>query len=201
MKNICLSFGNKIEADPIKCVFVVCYLSLTYTVMIMTPWHGNAFRMNSLLWGNPPVTGQLLHKEPAMPSFEVSFAVSQNKVQANSRDAGKSLALATNKYYDFNTTLMCSCINEKCNLQCPKLNMQNRMYRSVSFFNTSLKIPHDFQGIHHCIVNLWNIVRAFNNGLLASHKICYRLPYNNLSDKTKWQKGVAQAAAFCHFVP
>ena len=44
-------------------------------------------------------------------------------------------------------------MDEKCNLRYPKLKI--RMYRNVSCFNTSPKIPHNFQGIHHYIVNLW----------------------------------------------
>ena len=40
---------------------------------------------------------------------------------------------------------------------------------------------------------VWRLcVRVFNNPLLASRKICDLSPDNNLSDKTKWQKGVTQ---------
>ena len=42
-----------------------------------------------------------------------------------------------------------------CNMQSPKLKMHNRIYRIVSFFNTSPKIAHSLKDIHHYIVNLW----------------------------------------------
>ena len=47
------------------------------------------------------------------------------------------------------------CLGKKIILQCPKLKIDNRMYRNVSFVKTLSKISHDFQGIDHYIVNLW----------------------------------------------
>ena len=69
--------------------------------------------------------------------------------------AGNCLLQTTNKYCDFNTALTCSVMDEKGNLQCPKLKIHNRMYRNGSFSNTSPKISHSFQSIHRYIVNLW----------------------------------------------
>ena len=47
---------------------------------------------------------------------------------------GNGLAPNTNKYCDLNATLTCSVMDEKCNLQCPKLKTNYRMYRNVSLF-------------------------------------------------------------------
>ena len=49
---------------------------------------------------------------------------------------------------------MCSAKGEKCILQCPKLNIQNKIYTNVSVFNTSPKIAHNFQEILPYFVNL-----------------------------------------------
>ena len=44
------------------------------------------------------------------------------------------------------------------------------------------------------------ILCGLNNSLVASHKIGDRSLNNNLSAKTKWQKGLAQCAVFCRLV-
>ena len=69
--------------------------------------------------------------------------------------AGNSLAPTTTKYCHFNAFLMHSVRGEKCDLQCPKLKLHKTIYGDLSFFNTSHKISHSFQGKHHYIVNLW----------------------------------------------
>ena len=69
--------------------------------------------------------------------------------------AGNGLPPTTNKYCDFKSKLRCSAMDEKWNFQCPKLNIYKMIFRNVSFFNTSPKISHNFQDIHHYIINLW----------------------------------------------
>ena len=60
----------------------------------------------------------------------------------------------TIKYCYFYATLACSVIGEKCRI-C------NVWYTvdctGMYLFYTSPKIPHNFQGIHHYIVNLWAV--------------------------------------------
>ena len=73
------------------------------------------------------------------------------------RFAGNGFAPAT-RYCDLDAALACSVIYEKCNLQCPKLQKHMRIYwnvQNVLFFNTSPKISHNFQGINHYDVKLW----------------------------------------------
>ena len=55
-------------------------------------------------------------------------------------------------------------MDEKYNLQYPKLKINNRMYRNVSFSNTSLKISNNFLGIrlHAYIVKWQNSVAQVN---------------------------------------
>ena len=89
------------------------------------------------------------------------------------RCAGNGLAPTTNKYCDLNATLTCSVMDEKYNFQYPKLKTHNRMYRSLSFFNNSPKISHNFHGIHHYIVNLWtfcvySIIRYWQHAKFAT---------------------------------
>ena len=49
----------------------------------------------------------------------------------------------------------CSVMDAKFYSQCPKVKINNRMYRDVSSHNTSLKLSKSFQGIRHHNVNLW----------------------------------------------
>ena len=58
------------------------------------------------------------------------------------------------KYCNFNPTLMYRVMDDKCNLRCPKLKIPNRICNKVSFLNILSKIPHNFHGIQHCIMNL-----------------------------------------------
>ena len=53
------------------------------------------------------------------------------------------------KYCDFNASLMCGVMEEKYNLQCPKLQIHNAGSNNVSIFNTSQNV----QDVHHYIVN------------------------------------------------
>ena len=65
-------------------------------------------------------------------------------------------APTTNKYCGYKETLTCIVLDEKCSLQCPKLKIHNKMHRNILFFVILyLNISHNFQGIHHYIVNLW----------------------------------------------
>ena len=48
--------------------------------------------------------------------------------------AGNGMAPMTNMYCNFNATLVCGVMEEKCNMQCPKLKRHNRVLRNVSFF-------------------------------------------------------------------
>ena len=59
----------------------------------------------------------------------------------------------SNCYFD--SRLKCSGVVDKWKCQCPNLRIYNRIYRNVSFFNSSTKLFHNFQGIYHYIVNLW----------------------------------------------
>ena len=74
--------------------------------------------------------------------------------------AGNGLAPTTTKYCHFNAFLMHSVRGEKYNLQCPKLKLHKIIYGDLSFFNTSHNISHSFQGIHHYIVNLGDVMCA-----------------------------------------
>ena len=49
---------------------------------------------------------------------------------------GNGVAPTTNKYCDFNATLTYSVMNEKYNLQCPKLMQHYRIYRNAPFLIT-----------------------------------------------------------------
>ena len=88
------------------------------------------------------------------------------------------LAPIQNKHYDYNATLACSVMDEEFNLLCPELKLHNRIYRNVSFVNTSPKISHSVQAVHHC--ESMGILCVLNNSSLSSRKICDRLPDNNL---------------------
>ena len=68
--------------------------------------------------------------------------------------AGNGMAPMTNMYCNFNATLVCGVMEEKCNMQCPKLKRHNRVLRNVSFFYTSPKLLPNIQDIHHYIVNV-----------------------------------------------
>ena len=96
--------------------------------------------------------------------------------------AGNSLAVSTNKYWDLkNATLKCSVMDERCNLQYPKLKISNRMYRNAYFLIHRLKFATTFRV---SVIILW-IYRTF---------VCIYLewsPDNKLSAKTKLQNGVA----------
>ena len=43
--------------------------------ILMTPEHGNAFRITGPLWGEPPMAGGFPHIGQAMQSFNVIFIV------------------------------------------------------------------------------------------------------------------------------
>ena len=77
-------------------------------------------------------------------------------------------------------------------------NTQQNLHACVIIY-TSPKIYHDFQGIHHYMVNM-KIVCVFNHVLLTSGKISDRSPDNNSNAKTKLQKGVTQGAVSCQYV-
>ena len=76
--------------------------------------------------------------------------------------------------------------------------LHNRIYRNVSFVNTSPKISHSVQVVHNRIVNLWefcvcSIIRYCHHAKFATD-----CRITILSAKTKWQIGVTQDAVFCH---
>ena len=48
-------------------------------------------------------------------------------------------------------------MDEKCNLQCRKLKIHNRIYRNYHLLSLHPKFFNNFQDIHHCIVNLRNV--------------------------------------------
>ena len=113
--------------------------------------------------------------------------------------ARNGLTPTTNKYGDFEVTLICCAMDEKWNLQCPKFTIHNRMYKKLSFFNTPPRISNNFQGIHHYNVNLWK--------LCGCSLIRYRHHANLVNGRRitiwalkTWQKGVTQGAVSCHLV-
>ena len=60
--------------------------------------------------------------------------------------------LCTNhKYCDFNASLMCGVMEEKYNLQCPKLQIHSAGSNNVWIFNTSPKTSQNVQDVHHYI--------------------------------------------------
>ena len=67
--------------------------------------------------------------------------------------AVNGLPTTTDKYCDFNAIVTYSVMDKSCNLLRA---IHNRLYRNVSFLSTLPKRPNNFQGIHHCIRNLWN---------------------------------------------
>ena len=69
--------------------------------------------------------------------------------------AGNGLAPTTSKYCYFNATLTGDVMDENCNLQYPKLKLYNTIYRNMPYFDTWLKMTHNFQNIHHCIAHVW----------------------------------------------
>ena len=83
--------------------------------------------------------------------------------------------------FDFNAPLTCSVMDEKYNLQCPKLKIHNRIYRNVSFFNTSSSISYNLRGMYHYIVNLSKLYVNFIIRYCHDAKFCDRLLDNNLS--------------------
>ena len=105
---------------------------------------------------------------------------------------------ATNTYCDFNATLTCSVMDEKYNLQCPKLNIYNGIYRNVSFHDMSKFAT--TSGVSIITLESMKSLSVFNNSSLVSRKICDLSPNNNLSAKTKWQPGETQGAVCCHFI-
>ena len=58
---------------------------------------------------------------------------------------------------NFNATMTCSAMDEKCHMQCPKLKMEKRIYSNVSFLNTS-KISHKFLStkIVYLVIHYWH---------------------------------------------
>ena len=85
---------------------------------------------------------------------------------------------------------------KKCNLKCPNLKIHNKIYRNVSFLNTSPKMP-GRPLLHY--TSMGNLC-MFNNSYLASRKICDPSLGDNVCAKTKWQEGVTQDALSCHLV-
>ena len=69
--------------------------------------------------------------------------------------AGNGLTLTTNKYCDFNTTLTCSVMDEVMQFAMSDIKDKQQNVQECVIFNTSLKIFNNFQGIRHCIVNVW----------------------------------------------
>ena len=61
---------------------------------------------------------------------------------------GNGLALSTNKYCGFNVTLTCGAIDEKWNLQCPELEVHNRIEGIVSC--PELKVHNRIEGMVSC---------------------------------------------------
>ena len=53
---------------------------LQLAMIMMTSWHGKAFRITGHLWGEPLVSGGSPHKGPVMRSFDVFFVVIFNKL-------------------------------------------------------------------------------------------------------------------------
>ena len=64
--------------------------------------------------------------------------------------ARNGFAPATNKYCDFNVNFMCRVMVEKCNLQCPKWRIHNRMYRNVTVIILRLHFSHNNFSPVHC---------------------------------------------------
>ena len=105
--------------------------------------------------------------------------------------AGNDLVLTTNTYCDFNAALIFSLMDEKWYKLCPKLKLNNRIYRNVSIFNTSTKISHSFQGFHRDIVNLLEFGVSCNT-LLSSPKFAIGRPISiwelKQSGRKEWCK-------------
>ena len=112
---------------------------------------------------------------------------------------GNGLAPTTNKYCDFNATLMCSIMNENCNLQSSKSKIPNWMHKIVSFFYTLLKIPHNFYGNNHYVVNLWQFCVHYSDVIMSqtasqipSFTIVYSIVYSG-TDQRKHQSSASLA--------
>ena len=102
-----------------------------------------------------------------LPAKNLESLKSTRETHVAFRFVGNGLAPTTNKYCDINATLTCSdswdyytfivvsgVMDEKCNLQCSKWEIHNRMYRSVAVFNILPKISHNFPQ-HHYFGTLW----------------------------------------------
>ena len=101
--------------------------------------------------------------------------------------AWNGLTSTTDKYSDFNATLTCYAMDEKSSLQYPKLKIHKTIYRNVWFFISLPEISHNFQCIHHYIMNL-KILCIFNNLWLASRKGGDRLAENKWALKQNGRK-------------
>ena len=114
--------------------------------------------------------------------------------------AGNGLPPTTNKYCDFNATLMCNVMEEICNPQCPKLKIHNNINGDCIIFRY---FAYNFPQLPghtslHCEF-IW-ILCVFNNSLLAWRRIYDRSPNNNLSVKTKCEKVWRKGALFCSLI-
>ena len=107
-------------------------------------WHGALMfhlicaRTNS--WASNENAGDLRRHRAHYDVIEMKYTTGKNMDYLTFCFAGNDLVPTTNKYHDFNAALVCSVLDENCNSQCPKLKWHIRMYRTVSFWNTSLKI-------------------------------------------------------------
>ena len=114
--------------------------------------------------------------------------------------AGNGLEPTSNKNNcDIHATLTYCVMDGKGNLQCPKLNVRNRMCRNVYFFNTSPNTsppppppppPPQLSGYHNNIVDLWGF--SMCSTIHYWHHAKPSTSRRNLSNKTKWQHGVTQ---------
>ena len=92
--------------------------------------------------------------------------------------AWNDLALIPNKYCAFNTTLICSVMGEKCNLQCLEVKIHNKIYIVMyRFLMLHLKFPRVSMKFF-CV---------FDRSLLASCKICDRTIF---ADAFSWISNV-----------
>ena len=91
-------------------------------------------------------------------------------------------------------------MDEKCNLQCPILKIHIRVLMNASFFlifRMKYPQPPGYPSLH---CESMVILCVFNDSLLPSRKNCDRSPDNNLSAKTKCQKGATQGVVGCHLL-
>ena len=79
-------------------------------------------------------------------------------------------AINHKQYCDFDKSSLCSVMDDKCNLQCPKLKMHNRIYRNVSFLILRFKCP-STSGYASLHCESMDILCVLNISLLASSKI------------------------------